>query len=382
MAAATTLSVMTLGPQQNAMTNLVQPSTSASSPCVIVTATGTSGTQQSHILPSSLHHPATTTKTVLLQQKRAVTPASTSSADTNRTSVVVNMSTSTTSTADTLRCKRRINFSHNTHLTYSGLPGHQPASVARRNARERNRVKQVNNGFATLRSHIPLSVAAALSSSAGSGSGSGGRGTSKKLSKVETLRMAVEYIRSLQQLLDDHAGETSSTTSSTNETVSSALTTTTNETGYYSSSPESSVTILTATTTLPVGTQHFGHHTTGSSHPLLIQQQATLTGSSLSPPCSEASSSPTPSYASEGSGSAVSSYAPTSVYQQENYENYEPMSPEDEELLDVISWWQQSQWRLLLALGVGTNRSGRDIHLVDGEEWTREETVSKPISII
>lgn len=343
MAAATTLSVMTLGPQQNTMTNLVQPSTSASSQCVIVTATGTSGTQQSHILPSSLHHPATTTKTVLVQQKGAVTPASTSSADTNRTSVVVNMSTSTANTADTLRCKRRINFSHSTHLTYSGLPGHQPASVARRNARERNRVKQVNNGFATLRSHIPLSVAAALSSSAGSGSGSGGRGSSKKLSKVETLRMAVEYIRSLQQLLDDHAGETSSTTSSTNETVSSALTTTSNETGYYSSSPESSVTILTATTTLPVGTQHFGHHTTGSSHPLLIQQQAPLTGSSLSPPCSEASSSPTPSYASEGSGSAVSSYAPTSVYQQENYENYEPMSPEDEELLDVISWWQQSQ---------------------------------------
>jgi achaete-scute complex protein len=252
------------------------------------------------------------------------------------------MSTSSTNTADTLRCKRRINFSHNTHLTYSGMPGHQPASVARRNARERNRVKQVNNGFATLRSHIPLSVAAALSSSAGSGSASGGRGASKKLSKVETLRMAVEYIRSLQQLLDDHAAETSSTTSSTTETGSSALTTTTSETGYYSSSPES-VTILTATTTLPIASQHYGHHTSANTHPLLIQQQAPLTGSSLSPPCSEASSSPTPSYASEGSGSAVSSYAPTSVYQQENYENYEPMSPEDEELLDVISWWQQSQ---------------------------------------
>ncbi|KDR14510.1 hypothetical protein L798_10211, partial [Zootermopsis nevadensis] len=246
-------------------------------------------------------------------------------------------------TADTLRCKRRINFSHNTHLTYSGIPGHQPASVARRNARERNRVKQVNNGFATLRSHIPPSVAVALSSSTASSSGSGSRGASKKLSKVETLRMAVEYIRSLQQLLDDHAAETSSTTSSIPETGSSTLTTTTSETGYYSGSPESTVTILTATTTLPVASQHYGHHTSGNTHPLLIQQQAPLTGSSLSPPCSEASSSPTPSYASEGSGSAVSSYAPTSLYQQENYENYEPMSPEDEELLDVISWWQQSQ---------------------------------------
>jgi len=36
------------------------------------------------------------------------------------------------------KCKRKINFSH------IGIPkGHQPATVARRNARERNRVKQV-----------------------------------------------------------------------------------------------------------------------------------------------------------------------------------------------------------------------------------------------
>lgn len=64
-----------------------------------------------------------------------------------------------------------------------------PVAVARRNARERNRVKQVNNGFATLRQHIPSHIAA----------GYGDRG--KKLSKVETLRMAVEYIRGLQRLL-------------------------------------------------------------------------------------------------------------------------------------------------------------------------------------
>jgi len=321
---------MTLGPHE--------PSpASVSSPCVIVTTSG-SQHQSSHLLPSPLHHhqPATATKTVLVQQKRVPAPPSSLSTDNNRSSTILDMSTAPSNATDTLKCKRRINFSHSTHLTYSGMPGHQPASVARRNARERNRVKQVNNGFATLRSHIPLSVAAALSTSAGAGGGSGGRGASKKLSKVETLRMAVEYIRSLQQLLDDHAAETSSTTSSTPETGSSALTTTTtSETGYYSSSPESSVTILTGTTT-----QHFGHHTAGSTHPLLIQQQAPLTGSSLSPPCSEASSSPTPSYASEGSGSAMSSYAPTSVYHQEKYDNYEPMSPEDEELLDVISWWQ------------------------------------------
>ncbi|KAK6630242.1 hypothetical protein RUM43_014941 [Polyplax serrata] len=95
-----------------------------------------------------------------------------------------------------LRCKRKIHF-----ISGQSYPGAQPASVARRNARERNRVKQVNNGFATLRSHIPASVAAALTSEKSSPRNSS---ASKKLSKVETLKMAVEYIRSLQQMLEDH----------------------------------------------------------------------------------------------------------------------------------------------------------------------------------
>ena len=77
----------------------------------------------------------------------------------------------------------------------------QPASVARRNARERNRVKQVNNGFATLRSHIPASVAAQLlppTPTKGAGAQGAAAAAAKKLSKVDTLRMAVESIRSLQ----------------------------------------------------------------------------------------------------------------------------------------------------------------------------------------
>ncbi|KAF7987615.1 hypothetical protein HCN44_003478 [Aphidius gifuensis] len=82
--------------------------------------------------------------------------------------------------------------------------GHPPpVAVARRNARERNRVKQVNNGFATLRQHIPSHIAA----------GYGDRG--KKLSKVETLRMAVEYIRGLQKLLSETDGVEYKSNSST-----------------------------------------------------------------------------------------------------------------------------------------------------------------------
>ncbi|XP_077177632.1 achaete-scute homolog 2 [Paroedura picta] len=83
------------------------------------------------------------------------------------------------SSPELLRCKRR--------LAFPGLAGGGgAAAVARRNERERNRVKLVNLGFQTLRQHVPNGAAA------------------KKMSKVETLRSAVEYIRALQQLLDEH----------------------------------------------------------------------------------------------------------------------------------------------------------------------------------
>ncbi|XP_023938233.2 neurogenic differentiation factor 1-like [Bicyclus anynana] len=71
-----------------------------------------------------------------------------------------------------------------------------PLAVARRNARERNRVRQVNDGFSALRRHIPDEVAAAFENA------NSNRGPNKKLSKVETLRMAVEYIRNLESLLN------------------------------------------------------------------------------------------------------------------------------------------------------------------------------------
>ena len=59
----------------------------------------------------------------------------------------------------------------------------QTPSVSRRNARERNRVKQVNNGFATLRTHIPH--------------------LKNKTSKVDTLRAAVDYIMALRNLMGE-----------------------------------------------------------------------------------------------------------------------------------------------------------------------------------
>ncbi|XP_003798460.1 achaete-scute homolog 2 [Otolemur garnettii] len=78
-----------------------------------------------------------------------------------------------------LRCSRR-------RRPGAAEAGDGAAAVARRNERERNRVKLVNLGFQALRQHVPHG------------------GASKKLSKVETLRSAVEYIRALQRLLAEH----------------------------------------------------------------------------------------------------------------------------------------------------------------------------------
>lgn len=91
------------------------------------------------------------------------------------------------------------NMNNGSKMNYNNQNNHgPPSSVARRNERERNRVKMVNMGFATLRQHVP-------------------NGTkNKKMSKVETLRSAVEYIRQLQKLLGQTAG-TSSNSSSNNE---------------------------------------------------------------------------------------------------------------------------------------------------------------------
>ncbi|EFA02710.2 Achaete-scute complex protein T3-like Protein [Tribolium castaneum] len=225
---------MTLG-QQNKMYNVIQHSP-----------------QQSIIVSGSITQP---TKTVI-QSKRPLAPAP------ERTSVLV------TNNSD-LRCKRKIQF-----MPYG--PQQQPASVARRNARERNRVKQVNNGFATLRQHIPASVAAAFAPQGPST----GRGASKKLSKVETLRLAVEYIRSLKQMIEDHENDT------TGNSGEGSL----QENRYYNNSPD----------------QY-------QSYQILLP----------TPTCSEASSSPTPSHSSESSFSAASSYTNT-IYHQENFENYEP----------------------------------------------------------
>lgn len=74
----------------------------------------------------------------------------------------------------------------------SSVKTKEPEVVARRNARERKRVKLVNDGFLRLRKHVPTDP------------------KNKKLSKVKTLRSAIDYIRHLQQLLNQASLKNSS----------------------------------------------------------------------------------------------------------------------------------------------------------------------------
>lgn len=60
----------------------------------------------------------------------------------------------------------------------------EPAFIQRRNERERHRVRCVNEGYARLREHLPHEL------------------DDKRLSKVETLRAAIDYINHLQRLLE------------------------------------------------------------------------------------------------------------------------------------------------------------------------------------
>ena len=64
----------------------------------------------------------------------------------------------------------------------------QDLKTIKRNERERNRVETVNRGFETLRRHVPSAA------------------TVKKMSKVNILTEAVDYIMQLKQMLDQPSG--------------------------------------------------------------------------------------------------------------------------------------------------------------------------------
>lgn len=238
-----------------------------------------------------------------------------------------------------LKCKTSKKFAGYCGLPYAPTP-QQTVSVQRRNARERNRVKQVNNGFANLRQHIPAPVVAALSS--------GGRGASKKLSKVDTLRVAVEYIRSLQKMLDENSENSHSQKSLSQMSSSSS---------YYGSMSEPSTAASPTPSQLSDNSVYTTPHFKHEPYDIYV----------------DPSTSPAPSYVSEPPQihhhqtmiPGMTTLTPNNnnylqhhqnidlhhpaIYKSEIYQDgydsaeMSPQNPEDEELLDAITSWQEEQ---------------------------------------
>lgn len=86
-------------------------------------------------------------------------------------------------TAGARRRPRRSTKTAYKHVPHCEKPPHL---VARRNARERRRVETVNNAFLRLRRHVPMET------------------RNKRLSKVKTLRYAIEYIRQLTFMINEY----------------------------------------------------------------------------------------------------------------------------------------------------------------------------------
>ena len=68
-------------------------------------------------------------------------------------------------------------------VTFQVSNSGEPSLIRKRNERERERVRCVNEGYARLRRHLPLSL------------------KHRRISKVETLRYAIAYIEYLQELI-------------------------------------------------------------------------------------------------------------------------------------------------------------------------------------
>lgn len=195
--------------------------------------------------------------------------------------------------------KPKPNAAHHFNPTSITPYSAQAVSIQRRNARERNRVKQVNDGFSNLRQHIPNEVIATLT--ADPSATHPGRGVNRKLSKVDTLKLTVEYIRRLQDtlMMADAVQDTSQPTTNHENRVSQQ---------YFEYQP---------------------HAERPQSH------SSNYPSATTSPaPSSVSSDTSTSSY---GAGY----YLPHHYPQDLKHENYDSSDPQDDEILDCISWWQQ-----------------------------------------
>ncbi|XP_040569422.1 uncharacterized protein [Lepeophtheirus salmonis] len=220
------------------------------------------------------------------------------------------------------------------------IPPPLPPKVARRNARERNRVKQVNSGFDYLKSHLP------------------GATDIKKMSKVDTLRRAVDYIQSLQTLLGlDESSSPSCSPSSSSieesskkegsesgyETVSPVVTPSSLSSPVETSSPSPSCFVFpTSSTTAPdpFSLSFEEPHTLQPSH---HQQQDKSHILQPSHPHQQEETTHHLSSSTDFYDPSLDNYCNSILFDHHNtHQHHTPLDSRDDELLDVIAQWQES----------------------------------------
>ncbi len=238
-------------------------------------------------------------------------------------------------------CRRKIAF-HPT-LGYAVAPP-MPAKVARRNARERNRVKQVNCGFEVLRAHIPTAAKA------------------KKMSKVDTLKHAVEYIQILQQMLSEKESTTSlaSTASGASGSYQQTGSASYQPPNNFAQPPLTPNTPTTSTSSMcfptptPSGTGNGNEsgYDTASSFYSATSPSPMSDLMSPSHPHSQHSGALIHHPQYQHSSHVYHSQSPTSAAANSNYDQqystnaaatsfYHEANSEEDELLDVIAKWQE-----------------------------------------
>uniref|UniRef100_A0A1I8MZ28 Uncharacterized protein n=1 Tax=Musca domestica TaxID=7370 RepID=A0A1I8MZ28_MUSDO len=228
-------------------------------------------------------------------------------------------------------------------------------SVIRRNARERNRVKQVNDGFTHLRHHIPTAIIAEISN----GRRGIGPGADKKLSKVDTLRMAAEYIRRLKKLIDDVDSSSDSSSVSSYGSLSAASPSYSSSSN--SGSPPPAPLHQQQTSNAPqLNNMYYQQQTqfyTQPHHPSLSYAGSFQQHNLISPANSTSSSTysaelypqqQSPQHYQSSGFEYANNITPATTpikfepvsFEDYNHNSNSSSSAEDEELLDYISLWQ------------------------------------------
>ena len=217
---------------------------------------------------------------------------------------------------DFLRCRRKVD------LTRMGYKSH-PTAVARRNERERNRVKHINGTFSTLRQHLP----------------SGAK--NKKMSKVETLRSAIKYINHLQQILaaqDEEdaksgtdAAESPHPTSTNDSDSIKRCIKTESDSGVELNNSDSSTSSSTETT----NTDNSFNPDSSLTLPAMSQTSMTRDrGTSGSSSCSHSSTVPvSPSYSTKSIDSPIHS-----GYSSSDDPGYDTFAANEDELAELVDW--------------------------------------------